>query len=168
MVLWWGCGEHQRREKSMPSSQPVKPRSFHCWLITSIHTRVVLQKQELKGLWVPRNCLVCFRDFLHVLQQITLPEFASVFLSLTGFLFGIKLAEAVKYVEYAAQAPGGKEGGYFQTYFTGMWNNSYHTNSLISSHWNSAIFLYAVRSEWGHSRFSNFRFLLIIYYTHFC
>lgn len=167
MVLWWGCGTAEKG-KSGPSSQPVKLLSFHCWLITSIRTRVTLQKQELKGLRVPRNCFVCSCGFLHVLQQITSPEFASVSLSLTGFFFGIKLAEAVEYVEYAAQASGGKEGGYLQTYFTVMWNSSSHTDSLISSHGNSAIFLYTVRSEQSHLRLSNFRFLFIIYFAHFC
>lgn len=56
--------------------------------------------------------------FLHALQQQRSPPFASVSSSLTDFLFGNKLAKAVKYVEYAVQASGGREGDYFQTYFT--------------------------------------------------
>lgn len=54
--------------------------------------------------------------FLHTLQQLGSSSFASASSSLTDFLFGNKLAKAVKYVEYAAS--GGREGDYFQTYFT--------------------------------------------------
>lgn len=41
-----------------------------------------------------------------------------IFLLFNRLSLGNKLAKAVKLVEYAVQVSGGREGDYFQTYFT--------------------------------------------------